>query len=194
MSIHINPSAKSWTCQTLTDPKILPFHKTLKGYNQTSLTPLPDLAKGLGLRAVFVKDESNRFGLPAFKILGASWAVYRAISAAVNIPVTDFFPDSDFKELRRAVKEKDVELVTCSEGNWGRAVGRMGTYFGAPTTVFVPRYMDIATQAKIRSEGADVIVTPGEYDDALKITREHSETKGALLVLDTSYDGYSQIP
>jgi len=60
--------------------------------------------------------------------------------------------------------------------------------------VFVPRYMDIATQAKIRSEGAEVIVTPGEYDDALKITRERSETKGALLVLDTSYDGYSEIP
>lgn len=194
MSIHINPSAKIWTCASLIDPKVLQFHKTLPSYNETILTPLPDLAQDLGLRAVFVKDESNRFGLPAFKILGASWAVYRALSAAVNIPLTSSSSGPEYADLCRAVMEKGVKIVTCTEGNWGRAVARMGTYFGAPVTVYVPRYMDAATQELIRGEGAEVVVISGEYDDALKIASEHSETKEDLLVLDTSWDGYTEIP
>ena len=187
--MYTNQSARTWRCQRLTDSRIPAFHQSLPEYGVSPLVPLNDLAKELGLGHVFVKDESNRFDLPAFKILGASWAVYRAVAAKVGRPLT-----TSLKELGSVAKEKGVKLVTCTEGNWGRATARMGKYFGVHTTVYVPRYMDEATQEKIRGEGAEVVVLSGEYDDALDVARAHSEKTGDLLVLDTSWDGYTDIP
>lgn len=187
---HIqNPSARDWNCTNNLDPAILPFHQALPDYAITPLTPLEDLAKEVGVGHVFLKDEGNRFGLPAFKILGASWAVYRAVAAKTGQATT-----TSLKELSTAAKGKDIRVVTTSEGNWGRAVARMGKYLGIAVTVYVPRYMDEATQDKIRSEGAEVIRHKGEYDDCLLTCREVSKESGALLILDTSFEGYTEIP
>jgi diaminopropionate ammonia-lyase len=193
-STYTNPSAKSWTCSSLTNPRILPFHMTLPDYNESPLTALPSVAKELGLKAVYIKDESQRFGLPAFKILGASWAVYRAVAEAAGLTVSDSSPDPNVEDVKKAAKQKGIKLVTTTEGNWGRAVAKMGKYLQLPTIVYVPRYMDVATQGKIRSEGAEVIVLPEEYEGALRIAREHSEKTNDLLVLDTSWDSYTEIP
>lgn len=187
--MYINQSARNWTCQTPIDARVLQFHRSLPDYAVTPLTPLNELAKELGVGHVFVKDESSRFGLPAFKILGASWAVYRAVSVEVGLPLT-----VTREELGKAARAKGVKLVTCSEGNWGRAVSRMAQYLGIQATIYVPRYMDDATQSKIRSEGAKVVVVKGEYDDTIVASREDSATTGALLVMDTSWEGYEEIP
>ncbi|KIW03093.1 uncharacterized protein PV09_05738 [Verruconis gallopava] len=194
MSTFVNPSAKSWSCSSLTNPHILPFHMTLPDYNETALVSLPDVAQELGVKSIYVKDESKRFGLPAFKILGASWAVYRAVTEAAGLTVDSGSPGPEVDELKAAANEKKLRLVTTTEGNWGRAVARMGKYLALPTTVYVPRYMDEATQAKIRSEGAEVTVLPEEYDGALRVAREHAEKTGDLLVLDTSWEGYTTTP
>jgi diaminopropionate ammonia-lyase len=187
--MYQNPSARTWSCQTPIDPAILNFHRKLPDYAITPLTPLPNLAKELGIGHVFVKDESSRFGLPAFKILGASWAIYRVVASQTGLPLT-----SSLQELGDAARAKGVRLVSCSEGNWGRAVARMAKYLGIEVTVYVPRYMDGATQNKIRSEGAEVIVVNGEYDDCIVVTQQDAEKTGALLVMDTSWDGYTEIP
>jgi len=187
--MYINPSARSWTCETSIDPNVLNFHRCLPGYAVTPLTSLPDLAKELGLGNVFVKDESSRFGLPAFKILGASWAIYRAVAARAGLPLT-----VSLKELGDAARLKEIRLVSCSEGNWGRSVAKMAQYLGVPATIYVPRYMDQATQTKIRSEGAEIVVVNGEYDDSISSSRDDAEKTGALLVLDTSWKGYEEIP
>lgn len=184
-----NPSAKDWKCTNSRDPAILPFHQALPDYAITPLTPLQDLAKELGVGHVFIKDEGNRFGLPAFKILGASWAVYRAIAAETGQPTTTSLDD-----LSHAARGKGIRIVTTSEGNWGRAVARMGRYLGIAVTVHVPRYMDEATRDKIRSEGGEVILHKGEYDDCLLTCRHASQETGALLILDTSFEGYTEIP
>jgi diaminopropionate ammonia-lyase len=187
---HIqNSSAKDWKCTNSLDPAILPFHQALPDYAITPLTPLKDLAKELGVGHIFIKDEGNRFGLPAFKILGASWAVYRAIAAQTGQPTT-----TSLEELSKAANGKGLRVVTTSEGNWGRAVARIGKYLGIVVTVYVPRYMDEATQNKIRSEGAEVILHKGEYDDCLVTCQEVSKETGALLILDTSFEGYAEIP
>jgi len=188
MSTYTNPAASNWTCESLTDPDVLPFHRSLPDYNETALTPLPSIAKELGIKALFLKDESTRFGLPAFKILGASWAVFRAVLDATELYA------SCFEDLKKAAKSKGVKLVTTTEGNWGRSVARMGKFLEIPVTVYVPRYMDDATQKKIRSEGAEVILLQEEYDGALQVARQHSEKTGDLLVLDTSWEGYETIP
>lgn len=191
MTTYTNPSASSWTCTPYTNQDVLPFHKTLPDYNETPLTPLPAIATELGLKGVYIKDESTRFGLPAFKILGASWAVFRAVAQAAGLNL-DARPS--LEDVKAAAGRKGVKLVTTTEGNWGRSVARMGAYLGVQVTVYVPRYMDEATQRKIRGEGAEVIVLREEYDGALRVAREHAEKTGDLLVLDTSWEGYETVP
>ena len=110
--------------------------------------PLTDLAKELGLGHVFLKDESERLGLPAFKILGASWAIYKAVSAKCGLPLT-----CSLDALSSAASKAGIKLVTCTEGNWGRAVARMAKYLQITAVIFVPDFMDQATQKKIESEG-----------------------------------------
>ena len=82
--------------------------------------------------------------------------------------------------------------MTCSEGNWGRAVSRMARYLEITASIFVPRYMDDATWKKIAGEGAIVKRVDGEYDDAIAAAVKASEEQGMLLVMDTSWPGFEQ--
>lgn len=187
--MYRNPSAASWVCDgPKFNPEVVPFHRSLPDYAVTPLTPLPDLAKQLGLGHVLLKDESNRLGLPAFKILGASWAVYKAVAAQCSLPLT-----CSLKEVGVAAKKSGIRLVTCTEGNWGRAVSRMAKYLDITAIIFVPDFMDQATQRKIESEGAEVVVVDGDYDFSIKTAREEAD-KGGLLVMDVSWEGYETIP
>ncbi|KAF2147135.1 uncharacterized protein K452DRAFT_293606 [Aplosporella prunicola CBS 121167] len=117
-----------------------------------------------GLAHVLIKDESQRFGLPAFNILGA------------------------------AANAHGVRLVACTDGNWGRAVARIAKYLGVPAKIFVPCNIDASTQRNIQSEGADVPVVQGDYDDSIRAVMQEAEKSGALLVMDTSWPGYEEIP
>jgi diaminopropionate ammonia-lyase len=184
-----NPSAAFWKHSgPFANPAVEPFHHTLPGYAVTPLIALPGLAKELGLGQVLLKDESNRLGLPAFKILGASWAIYKAVAAKCSLPLT-----ASLQELGEAAREANIELVTCTEGNWGRAVARMAKYLQIKAVIFVPEFMDEATQKKIESEGAKVIVADGDYDYSIAKAREEAD-KGGILVMDVSWEGYDEIP
>jgi diaminopropionate ammonia-lyase len=154
---------------------VLDFHTGLPGYAPTSLTELPALARELGVGRVFVKDESSRLGLPAFKALGASWAIHRVLSQR-----TDGRP---------------VRLVTATDGNHGRAVARMARLFGQSAHVFVPEGVHPTAVAAIADEGADVTPVAGSYDDAVREAAEAAEDRqDAVLVQDTAWPGYEQIP
>jgi diaminopropionate ammonia-lyase len=184
-----NPSASTWKHTGYsTNPSVEPFHRTLPDYSITPLIPLPDLAQQLNLGHILLKDESSRLGLPAFKILGASWAIHKAIAKQCNIPLT-----ATLDELGAAARKEGIELVTCTEGNWGRAVARMAKYLQVSAVIFVPDFMDEATQAKIRNEGATVIVVDGDYDVSIVKAKEEAQ-KGGMLVMDVSWQGYDEIP
>lgn len=194
-SIHINPDARGWThegSRAKNEAKVLAFHETLPDYNKTPLHSLPDVARELGLSHVLVKDESNRFGLPAFKILGASWAVYRAIGWQLGIPVAE--GQIPIAELGAKARKAGVEIVTATEGNCGRAVARVAKYMGIPTRVWVPSFMPEATRELIRGEDAEVIVIEGSYDDLIPIVWEEAEDKDTILILDVSFAGYKDVP
>ncbi|KAJ5815141.1 Peptidase M20 [Penicillium riverlandense] len=166
------------------------FHQSLPGYAPTPLVPLPDLATELGVRAVFVKDESDRFGLPSFKVLGASWGCYRAIAAYLGLPST-----VRLDELSAKAQEKSTTLVAATEGNHGRAVAFMARLLGIKALIFVPQNMDDTTRNLIAREGANVIVVPGDYDEAVKQGAEASkQVAEALLIQDTAFEGYEDIP
>ena len=167
------------------------FHARLPGYAPTPLVAAPALARRLGVGLVWVKDESERLGLPAFKILGASWAVYRALAARLGGEVGAW---STLGELRaRLAPIGRLTLVAATDGNHGRAVARMARLLGYAAHILVPADMAQARIDAIAGEGASVTVVHGTYDDA--VAQSAGEASPAHLVIsDTSWPGYEAIP
>lgn len=189
--ILVNPHIKSTASKHAINPGVEPFHHALPNYAETKLHSLRSLAKDMGFSHVLLKDESTRFGLPSFKIAGASWAIHNALCKQCKLT-----PATSLADLRAGLQRRgDVSLVTCTEGNWGRAVARMSKYLGIKARIYVPGFMSAATQHLIRGEGAEVIVSEGKsYDDAVAAAIEESKRTNALLVMDTSFDDYTEIP
>ncbi|HKW99658.1 MAG TPA: diaminopropionate ammonia-lyase [Bryobacteraceae bacterium] len=155
------------------DPGILRFHESLAGYQPTSLNSLDGLADQLGVGGIRVKDESQRFGLNAFKGLGASWAMHRFLEADKCRPVT---------------------FATATDGNHGRAVAWAARLAGQRAVIFVPRQTVAARIDAIRGEGAKVVVVDGNYDDAVGAADTESRANGWQVLSDTAYRGYMEIP
>jgi diaminopropionate ammonia-lyase len=169
----------------------LAFHRRLPGYAPTALREAAGIARDLGLDRLWVKDESERMGLPAFKIMGASWAVYRAIQQAM--------PDQDgdwrtLDDLARQLEPlKPLTLACATDGNHGRAVARMARLLGLGAHIFVPADMAPARRAAIAGEGARVTVVEGTYDDAVARSAEEASER-TLIISDTSWPGYEDVP
>lgn len=184
-----NPSAASWVYEGPTQTSAVEsFHRSLPEYAITPLIAIPSLAEELGLGHVLLKDESNRLGLPAFKILGAAWATFKAVARECQSPLT-----VTLERLGAEASKKGLRVVTCTEGNWGRAVARMAQYLHIEAVILVPNNMDRATQKKIESEGATVIVVDGDYDFSIMQARKEVDA-GGLLIMDSSWDGYKEVP
>ncbi|MGH8824774.1 MAG: pyridoxal-phosphate dependent enzyme [Jiangellaceae bacterium] len=165
------PRSRTWTASTARSAA-LEFHRSLPGYEATPLVELPELAVELGVGRVLVKDESSRLGLPAFKVLGASWACHQV--------------------LRR---HPGAELVTATDGNHGRAVARMARHFGVGATVFVPHVMLPETADRIAAEGARLVRLEVGYDEAVRAAAAYAaESADRALVQDTAWDGYTGVP
>lgn len=165
------------------------FHRSLPGYAPTPLRPLTHVAQDLGLGAVYIKDESDRLGLPSFKILGASWGAFRAVAQRLRLPL-----DGDMEEVKR--QASSIVLFAATDGNHGRAVAKMGTHLGcAGVTVYVPHHLSVETVELIRAEGAEVIRLVGSsYDDAVVQAYEASKANpDGVFVQDTSCDDYEEI-
>ena len=175
------------------DPAVEAFHRQLPWYGETKLHNLATVAQELGFSHVFLKDESTRFGLPSFKILGASWAVHRALCKHLGLPATTTL--TDVKQVLATGQHQVVRLVTCTEGNWGRAVSRMAKYYDVSATIYVPGFMNEYSRDLIRGENADVrVLDDSSYDDTIAAVQADSAETGALMVMDTSWDGYEEVP
>ena len=188
---YARPESRAWRC---TQPPTAPeaFHRSLPGYRQTPLVELASLGDELGVGHVFVKDESSRLELPAFKMLGASWAVYRAICALD--PTTKVGAQLD--DLRRLTSRLGpITLTTATDGNHGRAVARMAQMIGLKARIFVPGVVDPLAILLIEEEGAEVIVLDATYDETVRRAAESAANDPlAILVQDTSWPGYEEIP
>jgi diaminopropionate ammonia-lyase len=170
-SWYCSPAARDWTCQSAPGAA-QEFHRSLPGYAPTPLVPVPELAAELGVGRVLVKDESSRLGLPAFKVLGASWACRQVLE-----------------------QHPGATLVTATDGNHGRALARMAAHFGVEATVFVPEMMLPETAGHITDEGAKVVWVDGNYDAAVRRAAEYAgQRPGRALVQDTAWEGYVQVP
>ena len=194
MTIYSNEAAKSWSISHTSNVSDLSlvqrFHHGLPGFKRTPLVRLDDLAQEIGVSRIFVKDESTRLGLPAFKILGASWATYRAIAAKQNLPL-----GVSLAEISRVAQSQGLKLFAATDGNHGRAVARMASMLGLDAKIVMPDFVDVQTRERVACEGADVNVITGDYDAAVvEAAREANATTGGLLIQDNSFKDYEQIP
>jgi diaminopropionate ammonia-lyase len=171
-----------------TDPTA--FHRRLPDYAVTPLVAAAGLASELGLSDLRVKVESSRLGLPAFKMLGASWATYRVLVERLGAEPAW----SDVEELRIALAPLGrLSLAAATDGNHGRAVARMARLLGYGARIFVPAGTVPARIEGIASEGAEVTVVDGSYDDAVAISAAEA-SDDVLVISDTSWEGYTQVP
>lgn len=150
---------------------------------------LDDLAQELGVRAIYLKDEGHRFGLPSFKILGASWGTFRAIASRLALPL-----DCGLETVKRSLRDSNTTLYAATDGNHGRAVARMGYWLGLPVEIHVPAGMHAATIQLIESEGANVVVSKGNYDDSILEAQAACRTEGGMLIQDFAFGDYQEIP
>ncbi len=174
--------------------EVLRFHRSLRSYRKTPLVRLRALASKLGVSEIFVKDESKRFGLNAFKGLGGTWAMFRIICEKLGLDPGSTTPDDLQKgELRKAVEA--MTFVTATDGNHGRGISYAGGLFGCHVHVYMPRGTVEERAEAIRRVGpAEVLVTDLNYDDTVRLAKRKSDENGWFLIQDTSWDGFEKVP
>ncbi|ETS88165.1 hypothetical protein PFICI_01993 [Pestalotiopsis fici W106-1] len=171
-------------------PAVTSFHNNLPGYAPSPLVSLPGVAADLGIKGVYIKDESSRFGLPSFKILGASYGAYYALVTSLGLSL-----DCNIDTLASKARESGSVLFAATDGNHGRAVAFMAKLLSIEARIFVPRSLDEYTKEAIAGEGAKVILGPGDYDQVVAFAAEASKAcPGGVLVQDTSFPGYEDVP
>lgn len=167
------------------------FHRSMPGYRRTLLRDQPGLAEELGVGRLWLKDETERFGLPAFKIAGASWAAGQALRVRLGLPAC---AAASWEALLATLdREAPPTLVTATDGNHGRAIARVARWLGLRSKIVVPSDMVAARRAAIAAEGAEVTVVDGGYDDAVARAAA-SEDEAHVVVSDTSWEGYEDTP
>jgi diaminopropionate ammonia-lyase len=173
------------------DPRAARFHRSMPGYAPSTIAEAPTAAAQLGLERLVVKLETERFGLPSFKLLGASWATCRALSRRLG-PVDE--PVATFDELRAALRRLNgLSLVAATDGNHGRAVARMAKMLGLGARILIPEHSAQARIDAIAAEGASVDVVNGSYDDAIKLSASLADDDH-IVISDTSWPGYEDVP
>jgi diaminopropionate ammonia-lyase len=174
--------------------KALAFHRSFPQYSQTPLAELNELADYLGLNDFYVKDESYRFGLNAFKVLGGSFAMANYIAEKLGKDVSELTYDvltSD--ELRKEFGQ--ATFFTATDGNHGRGVAWAANKLGQKAVVLMPKGSTQTRKENIEKEGAKVTVEEVNYDECVRMANKMAEeTENGVMVQDTAWDGYEKIP
>ncbi|MBQ9044104.1 MAG: diaminopropionate ammonia-lyase [Eggerthellaceae bacterium] len=169
------------------------FHAGLPSYSPTALRRLSGLAEGLGLGAVFVKDESTRFGLNAFKGLGGSYCVARLLADRAGVSESELtFARLQREDVRQIAN--DLTLVTATDGNHGRGIAWTARELGCKAVVYMPKGSSSERLGNIRALGAQAEITELNYDDTVRLAARRAQEHGWELVQDTAWEGYEEIP
>ena len=170
------------------------FHRSFPQYSITPLARLDGMAKHLGLGSLFVKDESYRFGLNAFKVLGGSFAMARYIAQQMGRDVGEMTYDYLTSEAFRQ-EFGQATFFTATDGNHGRGVAWAANKLGQKAVVHMPKGSAKSRFDNIAKEGAKVTIEEVNYDDCVRMAAaEAAETKHGVVVQDTAWAGYEEIP
>jgi diaminopropionate ammonia-lyase len=187
------PAGLSFMSLEETD-KACNFHRSFPQYEETPLVKLPGLASALGIKGFFIKDESKRFGLNAFKVLGGSYAIGRYIARRLGKDISELGYAALVSEETRK-KTGDISFYTATDGNHGRGVAWAANKLRQKSVVFMPKGSSTARFENIRKEGAEVYITDLNYDDAVRLADEKARSdKNGVIVQDTAWEGYENIP
>lgn len=173
--------------------KVRSFHKSFPEYKETPIHSLKHLSKQFGVSNIWVKDESYRFGLNAFKVLGGSYAVGKYLAERLNADISEL----SFEKLRsKEVKEQlgDITFVTATDGNHGRGIAWAANQLGQQSVVYMPKGSSEIRLNNNKNEGAEAFITDLNYDDTVRMASEKAKENGWILFQDTAWDGYEEIP
>lgn len=170
------------------------FHSSFPQYMATPLVRLDSMAAHLGLGSVNIKDESKRFGLNAFKVLGSSFAIARYISKRMGKGIAevtyDYLTSSEFREVFG-----QATFFTATDGNHGRGVAWAANKLDQKAVVFMPKGSARSRFKNIDREGAQVTIEEINYDDCVRMAAERAaQADNAVLMQDTAWEGYEDIP
>lgn len=170
------------------------FHKSIPNYKETPLAQLQNMAQWLGLKGLYVKDESYRFGLNAFKVLGGSFAMARYIAKQTGRDIAEL----DYNTLISDELHKEfgeATFFTATDGNHGRGVAWAANKLHQKAVVHMPKGSSLTRLENIRKEGATATIEEVNYDECVRIAaKEAAETKNGVVVQDTAWEGYEEIP
>jgi len=170
------------------------FHQSIGEYQPTPTHSLQGLADELGIGRIWVKDESSRFGLKAFKGMGASYAIYRHVKEQWETKFGGSFEIDDLYDRAKLAELQPGPFCTATDGNHGRAVAWFSRLLGQQAFIYMPKGTADARLANIRSEGAEVTVIDGDYDEAVRRIARDAKENGWQMISDTAYPGYTQVP
>ncbi|MCM0648213.1 diaminopropionate ammonia-lyase [Clostridium swellfunianum] len=169
------------------------FHESFPEYTKTPLVNLDHLAKDLGVGGIYIKDESHRFGLNAFKVLGGSYAMAKYLAQKLNKDISELsYEKLTSDEIRKQLGE--ITFVTATDGNHGRGVAWTARQLKQTSVVYMPKGSSFIRLKNIQAEGAEASITDMNYDDAVRLAAENAEKHGWVVVQDTAWDGYEEIP
>ncbi len=170
------------------------FHESFDQYTVTPLANLENLAKHIGLEGIYLKDESYRFGLNAFKVLGGSFAMGKYLASKLGKDISEL----GYKELTsdRIKKELgDITFATATDGNHGRGVAWTANQLKQKSVVYMPKGSSITRLNAIKAyEGAEASITDVNYDDAVRIATDYANANNGVVIQDTAWEGYEEIP
>ena len=172
----------------------LSFHRSFPLYRETPLAALPSLASFLGVKSIFVKDESYRFNLNAFKVLGGSYAIAKYIAGKLGKDISELGYNALVSEETKK-KLGEITFYTATDGNHGRGVAWAANKLGQKSVVLMPKGSSQVRLKNIQKEGADASITELNYDDAVRLANKMaSEDPRGVIVQDTAWEGYEEIP
>ena len=167
------------------------FHKSLPGYQVTPLLKLGGLAARLGIHTLMIKDESQRFELKAFKVLGASYAIAKEIKQRLSLENEEITFEAISSQGEAL---KSLTFVTATDGNHGRAVAWSTKQFGCNAVVFMPRGTSKFRLEAIQSYGAQAAITDLNYDETVIFAAQQAKKNNWILLQDTSWEDYKTVP
>lgn len=173
--------------------KALKFHQSFDVYEETPLVQLNSLAKYLNVKDIYVKDESYRFGLNAFKVLGGSYAIGSYIANCLGKDISEL---SYEEMISKEVKERlgNLTFISATDGNHGRGVAWTANKLQQKSVIYMPKGSAKERLENIQKEGAEASITEFNYDDAVRLANKHAKENNWVMVQDTAWEGYEDIP
>ena len=169
------------------------FHKSFPEYSVTPLVSLDSLSETLGLKGIYLKDESYRFGLNAFKVLGGSYSMAKYLAQKLGKDISELPYEALVSD---EVKQRlgDITFVTATDGNHGRGVAWTANRLRQKAVVYMPKGSSQIRLENIRKEGATASIEDMNYDDAVRLAAKYASEHNGLVVQDTAWEGYEEIP